>query len=448
MHESYSGYRFLLLLVILALNAFFAAAEVALVSSRRSRLQALADHGDVGAIASIKLLSNPGRLLSVTQVCVTLATLLLGWAGEDNLHAFLQVMLGKVIPAATLKAIDIVLYIVTFSVISYFHVVLGEVLPKNLAIEKADRLAVLLAPPLLVVDRIFAPFVFVVERTSSWLTHALGLRGESHAGGHSIEELKFIVSSSRGAGHLLDFEETAISRMLDLQQYSAREIMVPRNQFAAVSVRATLDQVLRVLDEHQYSRLPVYDEGPEQIIGVVHLKDLVRVWLERKAAQDARKPGGQFRLRNLMRKPMFVPETKPLNELIDEFRLNHTHMAMVVDEFGTISGLVTLEDALEQVFGEIEDEHDLKLPYPVRDTPVFELDGTVTIRDLQNQYGIGLPGDAGFETLAGFLLFLLARIPKEGEFVDYNGRRYTIQSMDRDRIATVRVERLNESTAF
>jgi putative hemolysin len=168
--------------------------------------------------------------------------------------------------------------------------------------------------------------------------------------GHSAEELKFIVSSSRREGHLHRFEEDAIQALLELSDYYAREIMVPRNAIVSISVDASLDQVLRRMREHEYSRLPVYDASPEHIIGYVHYKDMMRIWEERRMANSKRRPLPPFHLSRVLRKPLVVPETKPLNDLIDEFRETHIHMAIVVDEFGTIAGLVTLEDALEQIF--------------------------------------------------------------------------------------------------
>jgi len=422
------GYRLLILIVILAANGFFAAAEVALVSVRRSRLRALAEQGNAAAQTALNLLANPGRLLSVTQVGVTIASLGLGWAGEGTVFNLLIGFVGPYIPAPWSTVLHGVSFSVAFLMISYAHVVIGEVVPKNLALEKADRLATLVAPALLVFSRLASPFVWVAESTTAVLSRALGLRGGYAGGGHSPEEIKFIVSSSRSEGHLKQFEEDAIEALLDLQEYSVREIMVPRNQIVSASVDATLDQFLRIMRVHQYSRLPVYEGVPEHIIGYVHYKDVMRI-----------RPA---HLRNIMRKPVVVPETKPLNDLIDEFRTTHIHMAMVVDEFGTIVGLVTLEDVLEQIFGEIGDEHDVKRPMPKAGEPVTELDGSTTIRDLDNQYGLELPGEAGFETLAGFLLFQLGYIPKAGDAMDYGGRRFTVLNMDRNRIARVRIEKL------
>jgi len=429
--------RFILLALILSLNGFFAAAEVSLVSVRRSRLKELAG-SNASARAALELLAHPERLLSVTQIGVTLASLGLGWAGEDTLYRMFLGMFGSLVTPASSIYLHAAAFALGFLVMSYCHVVLGEVVPKNLAIEKADRLALLVAPVLLVFYRMTVPFVYVVEQTASGLSRALGLRGHG-AGGHSAEELKFIIESSRSEGHLEGFEEVAIQKLLELHDVTAREVMTPRIEIVSVPVDSNLDDLLRVAIEHQYSRMPVYEGQPEHIVGMVHFKDLMRAWQLRKTANDRRLPSPPFRLRRYLRELLVVPETKPLHQLVDEFRAHHAHMAMVVDEFGTVTGLVTLEDVLEEIFGPIGDEHDVRRPIPAPGTPVIELDGGTNIRELASEYGIELPGDAGFETLAGFLLFRLGDIPAPGDSVAYGDRTFIVQRMDRNRIARVKV---------
>jgi magnesium and cobalt exporter, CNNM family len=436
------GLRLILLLLILATNGFFAAAEVALVSVRQSRLRELAQNGQAGAQSALSLLANPSRLLSVTQVGVTLASLGLGWAGEGTLYSLLRGAFEPLqtrVPAALLHGIAFAL---AFLIISYAHVILGEVVPKNLAIEKADRLAALAAPALLVFYRLSQPFVVVIERSSALILRAFGL-GQGHAhGGHSPEELKYIVQSSRHEGHLQDFEQGAIQRLIEVGGYSAREIMTPRHNIISLPVDASLEQVLSVMTEHKFARIPVYEDRPEQITGIVNYKDLMRVWDERRFAHDRHRATRPFRLRRFLRKPLVVPETKPVNQLVDEFRAHHTHMALVVDEFGTVTGLVTLEDVLEQVFGEIGDEHDEVRPASGDQEKIIHLEGSTTIRDLEMRYKVVLPSEAGFETLAGFLLFQFGYLPKVNEWIEYGGRRFTITRMERNRIASVAIERV------
>ena len=431
------------LVLILITNGFFAAAEVSLVSVRQSRLRELAEEGQAGAQAALSLLANPGRLLSVTQVGVTLASLGLGWAGEDTLYTLFRSAFESFHLHVSHVVLHSVAFALAFLIISYCHVIVGEVVPKNLAIEKADQVALLAAPALLVFYRISQPFVIVIERTSAAILRLLGLSRGHARGGHTPEELKYIIESSRHEGHLQQFEQDAIQRLIELSDYSAREIMTPRHSILSLSVDADLETVLRTMAEQKFARVPVYEDRPERIIGIVHYKDLMRTWEERRFAHEKRRAHRPFRLRRFIRKPLVVPETKPLNQLIDEFRRHRTHMALVVDEFGTVSGLVTREDVLEQIFGDIGDEHDAVRPPSTYEEKVLQLDGSTTIRDLENRHNLVLPSEAGFETLAGFLLFQFGRIPHTKDSIEYAGRRFTITAMDRNRIATVMIEKLD-----
>jgi CBS domain containing-hemolysin-like protein len=437
-----SLFRILIVVLLIAVNGFFAGAEVALLSVRQSRLRQMAEEGVAGAQTALNILGNPGRLLSVTQVGVTLASLGLGWAGEDALYRVLTRLVHPATTPATDALLHAICFVLAFLTISYFHVVMGEVVPKNLAIAKADRLAVLVAPALLVFYRVSAPFVVTVDRSATALTRVLHLRDAAHGGGHSAEELKLIVSSSRGLGYLPEEQEDMIHRVLDLDHVSVREIMVPRNDIVSIPADATLDEVLHTMNQQRHSRLPVYEDSPQKIVGILHYKDLLPVWEERRISIHTGRSNRAFQIRRLLRPHLVVPETKPLSQMLAEFRLGRSHMAMVVDEFGTIVGMVTVEDVLEQLVGRIEDEHDEKSVRPSPETMEVELDGSTRIRDLESEFGIAIPSEAGFETLAGFLLFKLGEIPHGGESVEYQGRRYTVLEMDRNRIARVKIEKL------
>ena len=437
-----SPIRLLLVVLLIGINGFFAGAEVSLLSVRHSRLREMAAEGHAGAQAALNLLSNPGRLLSVTQVGVTLASLGLGWAGEDPLYRLLVSAVHPVITPLTARFLHGLSFLLSFLVISYFHVVLGEVVPKNLAISKADHLAALTAPPLLLFYRVMLPFVVVIERSAEAITRGLRPKGAAHGSVHTAEELKLIVSSSRGLGYLPEAQEDMIHRILDLEAISVREVMVPRHDMVSIPCDATLDQVLRTMIEQQHSRLPVYEGSPEKIIGLLHYKDLLPVWQERRRAILASRPSRPFHVKRVMRRHMVVPESKPVAQMLDEFRRGTSHMAMVVDEFGTIVGMLTVEDVLEQIVGKIEDEHDEKPDRKDVEAAEVELDGATRIRDLESEYGIEVPSDAGFETLAGFLLFRLGEIPRAGDTVEYDGRRYTVLEMERNRIARVRIEKM------
>ncbi len=440
MDETYLGYRLLLLAMIVGFNAFFASAELSLISARPSRLRELAAAGNVGAQAALNMLSRPERLLSTIQVGVTLAGIGAGWAGEDTVYRLLMALVNPLVGPRAEPLVHVAALVLAFLVLTFCMVVFGEVAPKNFGIKQAERYAVVAAPLLLVVYRVLQPFIYVLERASAGVSRMfrLGAAGQTT---HSLEELKLIASSVRAAGRIAAFEESALDRLLDLQNVSAREIMVPRNDIVSVSIEASLDHVLRTLIENQYTRVPVYEHTPEKIVGILHYKDLLPVWQRMRLAARTNAPLPPFQLRPLLRRHLVVPESKPLNQMVDEFRQHHAHIALVVDEFGTIAGLVTMEDVFEQIFGEIEDEHDVRRPKPSLASRVVEIEGTVTIRDLETQYGIELPTNAGFETVAGFLLFRLGYIPKAGESVEDDGRRFTILEMDHNRIARVRIER-------
>ena len=447
--NQYLGFRLILVALLILLNGFFAGAEVALLTVRGSRLRQLAEEGQSGAQTALNLLAHPARLLSVTQVGVTLSSLGLGWAGEETLFLIIQSWFHPAWSPTAMRIVQGVSLLIAFLAISYLHVVAGEVVPKNLAISTADRLAVTIAPALQIFYRLSLPFVVVIERSTSAISRLLGIGGHHRSGGHSAEELKLIVSSSRGLGYLPESQEDIIHRVLDLSELYVREIMVPRNDIISVSADATLDQVLHAMIEHQHSRLPVYEEKPEQIIGLLHYKDLLPVWEERRESIRMGRPSRAFRIRRLLRRHLVVPETKPVGQMLAEFQQGRSHMAMVVDEFGTIVGLVTVEDVLEQVVGPIQDEYDenAQPSAGAKETGDVEIDGATRIRDLETEYGIEIPTEAGFETLAGFLLYRLGYIPHVGEHVDQDNRRYTVLEMDRNRIARVRIERLSPPPA-
>jgi CBS domain containing-hemolysin-like protein len=229
-----------------------------------------------------------------------------------------------------------------------------------------------------------------------------------------------------------------IHRVLDLRQVSVREIMVPRPKIVSVPLHSSLEELLRVITEELHSRLPVYQDTPEQIVGVLYAKDLFRVWRDQHAG---RRSGREFDLRNLVRDISVVPENKRIDQLLDEFLQRRRHIALVVDEFGNAVGLVTIEDVLEQIVGEIQDEYDWERPPGLRlGDRALVLDGNVNILDLENQYAIVLPRDKGFETLAGFVLYHLGHIPEQGEHFVYGNWRFTVVEMEHNRVAQVRLD--------
>ncbi|GIU79601.1 MAG: membrane protein [Bryobacteraceae bacterium] len=438
--EPHYGYRLFFMLLVVGANAFLAAAEIALVSVRRSRLQQLCDEGHVGAKAAAALLANPERLLSVIQVGVTLTSLALGWLGEATLHRLFLALFAPAMTPMTSAALSVASVGLAFALMTYMHVVFGEVAPKNLGMERAERVAVIVAPPLLVFYRLVEPFAWVLERSSAAVSRLIGVSGQ-HPGAHSAEELKFVLQSSRAAGQIGEFEEAAMRRLIELREYSAREVMVPRNQMAVIEADADIDEVLQRVSETRFSRLAVVEKGNENPVGFVHVKDVLDVWAQRRQSNLRRRPVEPFSLKRILRKAPIVPESRPLHLLLEDLREQHAHLAFLVDEFGTVSGLVSLEDVFEQVFGEIEDEFDLRRESAPEEAAAFEVEGTILLRDLETQYGIELPAEGEYETLAGFLMDRLGRIPREGDSVEASERRFTVLEMEFNRIVRVRVEK-------
>jgi len=441
MDEISFTFRLLLLPVLLGINSFFAAAEVSLVSVRLTRMRQLAEAGDARARAVLGLRENSDLLLSAVQLGVTLASLGLGWAGEDTVYRVITGLLPTVELSHAAEVLHLASFAVAFGIITFLHMVIGEVVPKNLALERTERLALAVAPALEWFVRVTGFFVRIVENSATALSRLLGLKGVPAGAEHSAEELKLIVSASRGEGGLAASQEDMLHSVLDFYDLTVRQVMVPRNEIVSLPVDAGLERVIRILVDQQHSRLPVYEGSPEHIIGVLYAKDLWPIWQDQRRAALLGRPAREFKLRAMIHPHKVVPETKPLDQMLAEFQAERYHMAMVVDEFGTIVGLVTVEDVLEQIVGEIRDEHDLPEPALAasEDAPM-ELDGITNVRDLENLYGISLPYDAGFETLAGFLLHKLGLIPQGGEQVEHVGHRFTVLAMDGHRIARVRIE--------
>jgi putative hemolysin len=443
MEENSLLLRLLVLPVLLGINGFFAAAEVALVSVRQTRMRQLAEAGEARARTVLALQENPDRLLSALQLGVTLTSLGLGWSGEDTVYSLLMLVLPPIASPSAQHLLHLAAFAVAFGVITFLHLVVGEVVPKNLALERTERLALAVAPTLQLFTRATRFFIRIVERASAGLSHVLGLRSAGSGGAHTAEELKLIVTASRRQGKLLGPQEEMLHDVMDFFDLTVRQVMVPRNDMVAVDATASLDEVIRMMIESRHSRLPVYEVSPEHVIGILHVKDLWRLMQQqRRSARQGRTPRDPS-IRSFLHPHRVVPETKHLYQTLAEFQRERYHMAMVVDEFGTIVGLVTVEDLLEQIVGEIRDEHETPEPsMEAAEDEVIEVDGITNIRDLENLYGIQLPYDAGFETLAGFLLERLGVVPQGGEQIEHDGRRYTVAEMDGHRIARVRIERL------
>jgi putative hemolysin len=436
--------RVFLILLLVAANAFFAAAEFALVSVRDTRIQQLIEARRIGARIVQKLHRNLDEVVNGVQLGITIVSLTLGWVGEPLLA---KMMMGPVsdFPHAAVYAHGIAI-VIAFSLITCLHVILGELVPKSLALQRAEQVALAVAAPMDVFLTLTRPLLFMMSRAAGSVLRIFGSRKIRQGPIHSPDELKLIVTASRQFGQIPPFQEEMIHNALELENITVREVMVPRPDIFSLPGDLTLDETLGRVVEEQHSRIPVYDpqRGPEHIVGVLYAKDLMRWTRLRPTGQLIAARIAAMRISQIMHDVLVVPETKALTELLEEFKDRKRHLAVVVDEFGSTAGVITVEDVLEQLVGEIEDEFDVPPP----EQPILEgkialvLEGSFSIRDLDSQYQLSLPREAGFETLAGFVLARLQKIPKPGENFDYDGHRFTVEEMEGHRIAKVRIEKM------
>jgi len=334
--------------------------------------------------------------------------------------------------------------ILAFAAITFLVVILGEVVPKTVTLRRSEQVALAVAAPLDIFITVFKPLLRLMAASSRRILNLFGMKPVREAGVHSPEEIKLVVSASRRVGLLPPLQEELVHHALDLGGVEAREVMTPRHAIVSLPGDMSLVEASRRVVETQHSRLPVYDpeRGEEALIGVLYARDLMR-WLQyslmRSPLGAAQRGEPTLKARDIMRELPVAPETMSLPDLLADFQRRKKHIALVVDEFGSTTGLITVEDILEQLVGRIEDESGAG-GAALRRGAALNLDGGVTLRDLETQFRIRLPRDEGYETLAGFLLTQLQRLPAVGDSVDFEGRRFAVRLMDGLRIASVRIE--------
>jgi magnesium and cobalt exporter, CNNM family len=439
--------RLIGVLALVALNGFFAAAEFSLVAVRLSRVRQLVRQGDARARIVEVLLGDLHRVVSAVQFGITLTSLALGALGESTFAA----MIRSVVPATSDERLTLLVHAaalaIAFAMLSALHVVIGELVPKTVSLARAERVALMIARPFSWFLKTFSWAIDLLEGVSGAIVRALGVSEPQVPGGaHSTEELQIQIQQARERGLLAPGEEKFIVSAIELGQVQVREIMVPRPDMHTVPVESTLDEVLRAFATTQRSRIPVYRGTEDQILGFVHIKDMLWVLLDRERRLEENLSASPFDLRRVLREVLIVPETKPAGELLLELRTHHVGLAIVVDEFGSVLGLVTLEDILEQVVGEIHDEFDVvERPLTLADGAIV-FDAALNVRDLDTQYNITLPEDPAYATVGGFVLDQLGFIPRGGESFEFGNYRFSVVEMDGRRVARVKIQRARPVT--
>jgi CBS domain containing-hemolysin-like protein len=425
--------RLLAIMTLVLLNAFFVGAEFALVRSRRTRLDAMARGGDRLAALALRATSNIPALLSASQLGVTLASLGLGYAAQSVLTGPVAAVLGQLPTPIEVSVRLAIAGTISFVIITYLHIVFGEIAPKGAALRHPEALARWLVPPLMLWAVLVTPATALLVSSSQFVLRLFGQRGlpSSEESLHSPEELRLLVEQSHEGGALERQDAALIEGVFEFSEKNAREVMTPRTEIVALPVEATLVETLAAANEHGFSRYPVYDETIDNIIGVVLAKDLLKV--------DRDRPE-MFTLRSVMRPVHVVPGSREVEEVLADFKRLKEHMAVVLDEYGGTAGIVTMEDLLEEIVGEILDESDEteEIPLPSRPGEVIVAGGT-HIGELNDQYRLTVPDD-DYTTIGGFVFGALGRLPAVGDRISAGGATFTVREMDGRRVESLAVD--------
>jgi len=418
-------------LVLVALNGFFVAAEFALVRVRDSRLVQLEQEGSTRAARARTALQDLDAYLSVCQVGITVASLALGWVGEPAVSALLRPLLHGV-GIESERIVELIAVILGFSVITYAHLVFGEQAPKYFSIQRAEGTSMWISGPLRFFMILFRPLVWLVNTSTNFILRPWGIRLGEEMEAHSEEELRIMISSSVASGELDPQEHDYLNNVFDFGDTVAREVMVPRPDIEALPTTASLEELVERAAFGRYTRYPVYEGDIDHVLGAVHVKDLFRA---------AKEDGDGFDIRPLIRDCLVVPETKRIEQILREFQSRKLQMAIVIDEWGSVEGLITIEDVVEELVGEIQDEfdEDEAAIEPLGEN-TYAVDGRIPITDVNDYFDLDLPHE-DFDTIGGFVLGSLGRPPEPGDVVPADGVTLRVKTVDGPRVSMLTLER-------
>ncbi len=432
----------LLVVVLVLINGFFVAAEFSLVSVRKTRIAERVAQGDTGASAVQKAIEDPDRFIAATQLGITLASLGLGWIGEPALSRLIEPVFawlpGEIAGVTAHIAAGGIL---AFILITGMHVIIGELMPKSIALQRTEHTALLVARPTLWAERLFRPFIWALNGTGNFLLRLLGFnRASEQEHLHSVEELKMLVDASEEGGVIEPQESEMIHAVFDFGEMTARQMIVPRTELITLEVDTPIEEVYDFAAQHQHNKYPVYENDLDHIVGILHVKDLVPAM--------RLPPDRQPTLRQLMREPLAVPDTIGVNDLLTRFRQRKQHIAILLDEYGGTAGIVTLQDIMDELVGEVSDVFGPDEP-EVQKLPDgrVRLDGLMLLTDFNDLFGARLK-DPNYETIAGYLMGKLKHIPKVGDEVevpvnDREALRLHVDVMDGKRVAWIVMSRVN-----
>jgi CBS domain containing-hemolysin-like protein len=426
-----SWLNLLLALFLVGLNGFFVAAEFALVRVRDSRIQQLEQEGSARAGVVRDALRDLDAYLSVCQVGITMASLGLGWVGEPAVAHLIEPILASV-GLTSERAVSIIAFIVGFAIITYAHLVFGEQAPKYFSIQRAEGTSLWISRPLRIFMVLFRPLVWVVNASTNFVLRPWGIKLGEEMEAHSEEELRIMISSATASGELEPEEREYLNNVFDFGDRVAREIMVPRPDIEALRVGSPLPEMVDAAVFGRYTRYPVYEEDLDHVLGAVHVKDLLRA---------ARESPDDFDVRTIIRDCLVVPENKPIEQILREFQRRKLQMAIVIDEWGSVEGLITIEDVLEEIVGEIQDEFDEgEAAIEEIGDGVYAVDGRIPITDVNEFFDLDLPHE-DFDTIGGYVLGSLGRPPEPGDTVEADGVTLHVKSVDGPRVSMLTLRR-------
>ncbi|QYO67031.1 hemolysin family protein [Leptolyngbya sp. 7M] len=419
-------------------NGFFVASEFALVAVRRSRIETQAAEGSKSAERLLGMLDNLNAYISATQLGITLSSLGLGWIGEPFVASLLDPLFMWAASASGIALISspavvhTISFIVAFSFITFLHIVFGELAPKTAALEISEKVSYFIAVPLQIFYKVFYYPIRLLDWAGTRTARAFGLEpsGE-HGASYTEEEIRRLINASKEKGLLNEDEQRLINQVFEFSETTVKEAMIPRTEIVAVPETSSLEDIVKTFRQHGYSRLPVYRNSLDDMVGFIHSKDILAYILRPKA----------FRLERVLQKPMYVVDTARLEDVLKQMQREKFHFGFVVDEHGGVEGIITLEDLLEEIVGEISDEHDEEVNEQIHEQPDGSvlIDGNTAVRDINKRLGLHLPVSEGYTTLAGFLMSESGQLLAEGDTVPFNGHKFTIEQTAKRRVLKVRL---------
>lgn len=424
-------------LALVALNGFFVAVEFAVVAVRRTRISQLIAEGNQGARVALRLVNNPDRVIAAAQLGITMASLALGWIGEATVAVIIEPPLRALVGRWSEAAAVSLATILAFSLVTFIHIVLGEQTPKTIAIRYSEKAALAVARPTAAFIRVFRPLIALLDGTTSAVLRLLRVQPiAGHRTVYTLAELKQIVRESQEGGAIEARQEEMLQKVFRFGERQVREVMVPRPGVVGIEKQATVQDLLHLFAEASHARFPVYQGDLDEIVGIVAVKDVLRV-----LAEDPSKTKAQ--LGSLARPVLFVPETVAVADLLAKMRASHNQMAVVLDEYGGTAGVVTLEALVEEIVGQLSDELTTTEEPIVRiDEATADVDAQLQVEEVNDQLDLDLPVGEDYETVAGLVLYYLQRVPGEGEQLQHGDLLLKVVRMRGPKIEKVRIQRV------